>query len=68
MDTKNITYFSIQDIEQGINGILPISKRTQAHYRKKGLLPYIKVGRRIFYSQKHIEYLFNALEAQARTD
>ena len=57
-------YYSIEELEAGLQEILPISKRTQARYRKEGLLPYIKIGRRIFYSKKHIEYLFNQLEAQ----
>ncbi len=57
-------YFSIQDLENGIDYLIPISKRTQARYRKIGLLPYIKIGRRIFYSQRHIEHLFKSLEVQ----
>ena len=60
-------YYTIEDIEAGKAGVLPISKRTQARYRKEGILPYIKIGRRIFYSQKHIEQLFKALEAQTAT-
>ena len=57
-------YYTIEELEDGQAGVLPISRRTQARYRKNGLLPYIKIGRRIFYSQKHIEHLFKALEAQ----
>lgn len=57
-------YYTIEELEEGQTGILPISKRTQARYRKIGLLPYIKIGRRIFYSQKHIEHLFKSLEVQ----
>ena len=57
-------YYTIEELEDGQAGVLPISRRTQARYRKNGLLPYIKIGRRIFYSQKHIEHLFKALETQ----
>jgi hypothetical protein len=58
-------YYTIEEIEAGQAGVLAISKRTQARYRKEGLLPYIKIGRRIFYSKKHIEHLFKTLESQA---
>jgi hypothetical protein len=57
-------YYTIEELEEGLTDILPISRRTQARYRKVGLLPYIKIGRRIFYSKTHIEQLFKALEAQ----
>ena len=57
-------YFTIEEVESGQVGALPIPRSTQARYRKEGILPYIKIGRRIFYSQKHIEQLFKALEAQ----
>lgn len=57
-------YYTIEELETGKAVVLPISRRTQAKYRKSGILPYIKIGRRIFYSQKHIEHLFKALEAQ----
>jgi predicted site-specific integrase-resolvase len=65
MDTNIVQlkeYFTVDEIESGVAGVLPISKRTQARYRKEGLLPYIKIGRRIFYSKKHIEHLFKMLE------
>ncbi len=61
METK-INYHTIKDIENGINGFVPIPKRTQARYRKDGLLPFFRIGRQIYYRNEHLEYLFTKLE------
>lgn len=64
-------YFTIEETEKGIDGFLPIPKRTQANYRKQGLLQYLKVGRQIYYRSEHLNNLFSKLEnlaAQPKAD
>jgi hypothetical protein len=56
-------YYTIDDVAQGINEFIPIPKRSQANYRKKGLLPHLKVGRQIYYTKQHLKQLFISLES-----
>jgi len=58
-------YYTIDDVAKGIIGFIPIPKRSQANYRKKGLLPHIKIGRQIYYSPEHIKQLFSTLESKS---
>ncbi len=62
METKT-EYYTIKDIESGSSNYMPIPKRTQARYRKEGLLAYIKIGRQIYYTSEHIKQLFLNLES-----
>jgi hypothetical protein len=55
-------YYTIEETEKGIDGLLPIPKRTQANYRKQGLLQFLKVGRQIYYRLEHLNNLFSKLE------
>ena len=59
-------YYTIDETEKGIDGFLPIPKRTQANYRKQGLLQFLKVGRQIYYRSEHLENLFLKLEKQSQ--
>jgi hypothetical protein len=61
METK-INYYTIKEIESGSSNFMPIPKRTQARYRKEGLLPFFRIGRQIYYKNEHLEYLFSKLE------
>jgi len=58
-------YYTINETEKGIDGFLPIPRSTQANYRKKGLLQFLKVGRQIYYRSEHLENLFLKLEELA---
>ena len=55
-------YYTIEETEKGIDEFLPIPKRTQANYRKQGLLQFLKVGRQIYYRSEHLRQLFLKLE------
>jgi len=60
-----IEYYTIDDVAQGISEFIPVPKRSQANYRKKGLLPHIKIGRQIYYTSEHIKQLFLNLESNS---
>jgi len=55
-------YFTIVETEKGIKGFLPIPKRTQANYRKQGLLQFLKIGKQIYYRSEHLQNLLLKLE------
>jgi len=55
-------FYTIEETEKGIEGILPIPKRSQSNYRKKGLLKFIKVGRQIYYKHEYLQELLLKLE------
>ena len=48
-------YFDNQDLCQLLN----ISKATLQRYRSMGLLKYQKIGKKIFYTQEHIQEFIN---------
>lgn len=58
-------YHTIDEIEKGIDGFLPIPKRTQSKYRKEGLLKFFKLGRQIYYRTEHLKEFFIKLEQAA---
>jgi len=55
-------YYTINETEKGIEGFLPIPKRTQANYRKQGLLQFLKIGKQIYYRSEHLQNLLLKLE------
>ncbi len=43
--------------DQNIQQLLPVCKRTIQRWRKKGILPYVKIGGKIFYRKSIVAEL-----------
>jgi hypothetical protein len=44
----------------------PFSRTTRWRLRERGLLPFLQIGRRIYYKPEHFEKLFKSCESSAQ--